>query len=106
MPVQHLLHTTCKTPLCKTQMTHNVTTTRAKRLWVPLTYACRVEPYPGQAQARLHMRRGRFVHADVQHNMCHEKIRLAGAEGIEPPAVGFGNRCSTAELHPCKHERE
>ncbi len=25
---------------------------------------------------------------------------VAGVEGIEPPALGFGDRCSTAELHP------
>ena len=83
-------------------MIRNVTATRAKRLWVPVTYACRVEPCALQAQTGLHMRRGCFVHANVKHNMCHGKIRLAGAEGIEPPAVGFGNRCSTAELHPCR----
>lgn len=25
---------------------------------------------------------------------------LAGIEGIEPPTFGFGDHCSTTELHP------
>ena len=68
----------------------------------PKAYASPIKSRTRQAETSPHVRCIHYVHINVEHNLCHGGIRLAGAEGIEPPAVGFGNRCSTAELHPCR----
>ena len=50
---------------------------------------------PGKAAARL----GRLLqvihHRDLRHVAPPYLSDLAGQEGLEPPALGFGDRCST-----------
>ena len=66
MRARHLLHTTCKARLSKTQMVCDVSGT--KRRWVPITDNSHIKPRTRQAQITLHVRCGRFVHIIVEHN--------------------------------------
>ncbi len=55
------------------------------------------QPRVACAEIMLKMlKKGRSTYFDSKNGTCENKSRLAGVEGIEPSAYGFGDRRSTS----------